>query len=383
MHWPLVILVAGGSVYLVLSLIAAWHYLASRRDEPSPDGAAESAPISILKPLAGADLDLESNLRTFFEQPYPQFEILFAVADANDPAVPIVRRLQFEYAQVDTRLLIAGEPPYPNRKVWSLDHLVRAAQYDLVAMSDSDIRVDRRFLSTINREFSNEYVDLATCPYRAVAGPRSLWSRLEAVGLNTEFIAGLLTARLLEGVKFAVGPTIVARKRVLTAIGGFDRLKDYLAEDFVMGQLAAGMGFGVTLSSYVIEHHIGAEDRAKNFRHRLRWNRSTRRSRPAGYVGQVFINPLPFAFLLPLAAPAWWPLAAACATLRFLTAFVMHHAVLEDRRLLSIPHLLLQDFLSLAFWLAGFFGNTIDWRGRKYRLNKDGTFTPCDDELSS
>ncbi|MBY0372491.1 MAG: bacteriohopanetetrol glucosamine biosynthesis glycosyltransferase HpnI [Bryobacteraceae bacterium] len=377
MHWPLVILVAGGSVYLLIALVAAWHYLGTRR-EPDQDQQPDAAPISILKPLAGADLDLESNLRTFFEQPYPHFEILFAVADANDPAVPIVRRLQFEYAQIETRLLIVGEPPYPNRKVWSLDHLVQAAQYEIVAMSDSDIRVDRHFLAAVNREFADEYVDLTTCPYRAVAGP-SLWSRLEAVGLNTEFIAGLLVARLLEGVHFAVGPTIVARKRVLAAIGGFDRLKDYLAEDFVMGQLAAGMGFGVALSPYVIEHHIGAEDRAKNFRHRLRWNRSTRRSRPAGYVGQVFINPLPFAFLLLLAAPAWWPLATACLVLRFIAAFTMHHAVLEDRRLLSIPHLLVQDLLSLAFWIAGFVGNTIDWRGRQYRLNKDGTFTPCDE----
>mgnify|MGYP002783807569 CR=1 FL=1 len=375
LHWPLVALVAGGSVYLLIALVAAWHYLALRRpSEEEPD----AAPISILKPLAGADLNLESNLRTFFEQPYPHFEILFAVADANDPAVPIVRRLQFEFAQIETRLLIVGEPPCPNRKVWSLHHLVDAAQHELIAMSDSDIRVDPRFLHEINREFANEYIDLTTCPYRAVAGP-SFWSRLEAVGLNTEFIAGLLTARLLEGVHFAVGPTIVARKRVLAAIGGFDRLKDYLAEDFVMGQLASGMGFGVALSPYVIEHHIGAEDRARNFRHRLRWNRSTRRSRPAGYLGQIFINPLPFALLLPALAPAWWPLSAACLFLRFILAFTMHHAVLEDRRLLSIPHLLLQDFLSLAFWLAGFFGNTIDWRGRKYRLNKDGTFSPCDE----
>lgn len=375
MHWPLVILVAGGSVYLVISLIAAWHYLATRRDDDAL--AVEPAPISILKPLAGADLDLESNLRTFFAQPYPNFEIVFAVADANDPAVSIVRRLQFEYAQVDTRLLIVGEAPYPNRKVWSLDHLVRAAQYDIVAMSDSDIRVDDRFLAAINREFANDYVDLATCPYRAVAGA-SFWSKLEAVGLNTEFIAGLLTARLLEGVHFAVGPTIVARKRVLPAIGGFDLLKNYLAEDFVMGKAAAETGFGVILSSYVIEHHIGAEDRAKNFRHRLRWNRSTRRSRPSGYLGQVFINPLPFAFFLPMIAPLWWPLAVACVVLRFIVAFVMHHQVLQDRRLLAIPHLLVQDFLSLAFWFLGFFGNTIDWRGRQYRLNKDGTFTPCD-----
>ena len=147
-------------------------------------------------------------------------------------------------------------------------------------MSDSDIHVTPDMLSTVAAEFADPRVGVATCPYRAVPG-RGIWSKLEAIGMNTQFLGGVLVARMLEGMKFALGPTIAARKSVLDQMGGFDRLKDYLAEDFVMGKFAAELGYRVLLSSYVIEHHIGSQSFAANFKHRLRWARSTRRSRPA------------------------------------------------------------------------------------------------------
>ena len=220
-------------------------------------------PISILKPLSGLDLGLESNLRTFFEQDYPAYEILFAVRSQDDPAIPVVESLRREYQRVPSRLMVTGDSPYPNAKVYSLELMLAAAANDLVVMSDSDIRVTPNLLKTVAAEFQDAGLGVATCPYRAVAGP-SFWSRLEAIGMNTDFAAGILVARMLEGMKFAVGPTIAARRRVLHAIGGFDRLKDYLAEDFVMGKFAADAGHGVILSSYVIEHHIGSTDLRHN-----------------------------------------------------------------------------------------------------------------------
>jgi ceramide glucosyltransferase len=365
----LAILAAGGFVYLALTVIAARRYL-SVPDLSVPAMPAAPIPISILKPLAGVDLGLEENLRSFFRQEYAgEFEILFATRTEDDPAVAVVRRLQAELPAVRSELILVGEPRYENAKVWSLEHLARAARHDVLAMSDSDIRVTPDFLRVIAGEFSSPRVDLATCPYRAVGGP-SIWSRLEAAGLNTEFIGGLLVARMLEGVRFAVGPTIVARRAVLEKIGGFAHLSRYLAEDFVMGQLAAEKGFGVILSRYVIEHRIGSEPWRANFAHRLRWNRSTRRSRPAGYVGQVFTNPLPWA--VALCFTPWWMFGAATVVVRIVAGVFLARGVLGGRwSWLTIP----QDFLSLGFWIAGFFGNTIAWRGRSYRLNADGTFT--------
>jgi len=227
------------------------------------------------------------------------------------------------------------------------------------------------FLRTVAAEFQDPKLGLATCPYRAVPGG-SFWSRLEATSMNTDFIAGLLTARWLEGVKFAVGPTIVARRKVVQSIGGFSRLKDYLAEDFVMGKFVAEAGHGVILSSYVIEHHIGSADFHHNIEHRLRWVRSTRRSRPLGYLGQLFTMPVPLAVILILLKPALWPLSAAAFVVRMAAAYMVSARVLHAR--LNWALVPLEDLIGFFFWLAGFFGNIITWRGRRYRLTRDGRF---------
>ena len=330
--------------------------------------------ISILKPLSGAEPNLESNLRTFFEQDYPSFEILFAVRSATDPAVAIVEKLRAEFPTVPSRLIITGEPSYANAKVYSLDHMKSAARYELLVMSDSDIRVTPGMLARIAAEFADPKLGVATCPYRAVPGP-GLWSKLEAIGMNTQFLGGVLTARMLEGMKFALGPTITARKSVLDEMGGFDRLKDYLAEDFVMGNFADALGHGVILSSYIIEHHIGSHGFLDNMKHRLRWARSTRRSRPKGYVGELFTMPLPPALLLAVWQPALWPVAALAVALRALSAWACAGYVLHDSLTLRYWWLIpLQDIAAFVVWIAGFFGNTIVWRGRKYYLYPDGRF---------
>jgi ceramide glucosyltransferase len=249
--------------------------------------------------------------------------------------------------------------------------MLSAAANDLVVMSDSDIRVTPGLLRTVAAEFQDAGLGVATCPYRAVAGP-SFWSRLEAIGMNTDFTAGILVARMLEGMKFAVGPTIAARRRVLQAIGGFDRLKDYLAEDFVMGKFASDAGHGVILSSYVIEHHIGSTDLRNTAAHRLRWTRSTRRSRPLGYVGQLFTMPLPLALLVCAVNQAWWPVLLLTLVVRLLAAYTVSARVLHaEINWLLLP---IEDVNAFCFWLAGFFGNTIVWRGRRYRLYSDGRF---------
>jgi ceramide glucosyltransferase len=361
--------VAGSIVYCVLTVIAARRYLAVRLpplDTPMP--------LSVLKPCAGFEAGFESNLRTFFEQDYPSFEILFATRTEADTAVPVIEQLRAEYPRVPSRLIFVGEPPYANAKVWSLDRMKIAAAHDVLVMSDSDIHAEPGLLRIIAAEFQDSRLGIATCPYRAVPA-RSLWSTLEALGINTQFLGGVLTARMLEGMRFALGPTIAARKSVLDAIGGFDRLKDYLAEDFVMGAFAADAGHGVILSSAVIEHHIGGHGFLDNLTHRIRWSRSTRRSRPAGYVGELFTMPVPPALLLLAWAPSWWPLCAAAIAMRAVSAWACAGWVLRDPLTARLWWMLpVQDVLAFAVWIAGFFGNTILWRGRRYKLNKDGTF---------
>ena len=367
----LLALVAGSLVYCVLTVIAAEHY-----SSVHPPQAEVLPPISVLKPLAGIDLGLEENLRTFFEQKYPEFEILFAVRDADDPAIALVERLSAAFPAVPSRLIVTGEPPYPNAKVFSLERMFSAAHHDLLVMADSDVRVTPSLLATLAAEFQDEKTGLVTCPYRAVPGP-GFWSRLEAIGLNTEFTAGVLVARLLQGMQFALGPTIAARRQALVDIGGLHALKDYLAEDFVMGKLVSELGWRVILSSFVIEHHIGDQPFASNIRHRLRWNRSTRRSRPAGYIGQIFTNPFPLALIFCAAVPAWWPVLFVTGVFRALAGWATASRVLDDpltaRAWWLVP---IQDVAGFVLWMAAFFGNTILWRGRAYEILPDGRFRP-------
>jgi ceramide glucosyltransferase len=239
-------------------------------------------------------------------------------------------------------------------------------------MSDSDVRVQASLLPRLAQEFQEESVGLITCPYRAVPG-RSLWSRLEAIGMNTELLGGVLVARMMEGMRFALGCTVAVRRSVLEHMGGFAYLQEFLAEDFVIGHRAAELGHRVLLSSYVIEHRIGSQGFAANLGHRLRWARSTRRSRPSGYWGQIFTYPLPWALLLWAAYPIAWPVVPLTLILRCAAATATARYVLRDpitqRQWWLLP---MQDVLAVLVWISGFVGDTIVWRDRKCTVLRDG-----------
>jgi len=365
--WLLSALVAGSMVYCVLVIIAASRYLHQKTPRPEP-----APPISVLTPLHGSEMGLEENLRSSFTQRYPRFELLFAFRRSDDPASPIVHKLMAEFPRVPARIIITGEPPYPNAKVFSLHLMQAAAQFDLLVMKDSDVRTGPEMLEAIAGEFQDTRVGMVTCPYLAIAD-RGFWWKLDALGLNTQFLGGVLVARMLEGMKFALGPAIAVRKSVLAEMGGIETLNDYLAEDFVIGQTADRLGHRVILSSHRIEHHIGGGDFWSNMQHRLRWVRSTRRSRPSGYVGELFTNPLPLALALWLWEPRLWPVAGAAVVLRAAAAWIAVSRVLRGSltvlQWLCVP---LQDMLSFFFWMAGFFGTTVSWRGRQYQLGRDG-----------
>jgi ceramide glucosyltransferase len=362
------VLLLGSLVYCVLVMVATHRYLAAKLPPPG-----SQPPISVLKPLCGNDEGLEENLRSFFSQEYPDFEVLLAVHLASDPAVEVAKKVMDEFAgKVRARLIVTGESPIPNAKSYSLNRLVREAKHELLVMTDSDIRVRPGTLARLAREFEAPRVGLITCPYRAVGG-KSVWSRTEAVGMNTELLGGVVVARMIEGMKFALGCTLAVRRSVLEAMGGFAYLQEFLAEDFVIGHRAAELGYEVLLSSAIIEHRIGSQSMLRNLSHRLRWARSTRRSRPAGYWGQIFTYPLPLALLLWAAHGAAWPVVLTTLLLRVCAAvatseFVVHDPVLRKQWWL-LP---VQDVLGFLVWIGGFLGDTIVWRDRKCTVLRDG-----------
>jgi ceramide glucosyltransferase len=364
----LAVLLAGSLIYCVLVMVATWRYLATKLPVA---GVAPS--ISVLKPLCGCDEGLEENLRSFLAQNYPDFEVLLAVHRESDPAVAVTKKVMEEFSgKLSVRLIVTGDSPIPNAKSYSLGRLVREAKHELLVMGDSDVRVQPDLLSRLAREMADPRVGLITCPYRAVGG-RSLWSRLEAIGMNTELLGGVLVARMLEGMKFALGCTVAVRRSVLEEMGGFAYLQEFLAEDFVLGQRAAELGHEVLLSSAIIEHHIGSQSMGHNLSHRLRWARSTRRSRPLGYWGQAFTYPLPLALLLWATLGAAWPLVLLTVVLRYGAALATSEFVLRDRLLRRQWWLLpVQDVLGFLVWIGGFLGDTVVWGDRKCIVLRDG-----------
>ncbi|HET9181182.1 MAG TPA: bacteriohopanetetrol glucosamine biosynthesis glycosyltransferase HpnI [Candidatus Angelobacter sp.] len=365
----LAFLLAGSLIYCVLVMIATNRYLSV-----VPPDLGATLGISVLKPLCGHDEGLEENLISFFVQDYPNYEIVFGVHRPDDPAVPVVQQLIQQHASksVRARLIVTGESPIPNAKAYSLNRLVREAQHDLIVMCDSDVRVKTDLLSRIAREFQNSRVGLVTCPYLAVAG-KSVWSRMEALGMNTELLGGVMVARMVEGMRFALGCTLAVRRNVLEAMGGFGYLQEFLAEDFVIGQRTAELGHEVLLSSAVIQHRIGSQTMLHNLAHRLRWARSTRRSRPVGYWGQIFTYPLPLSLLLCAVAPAWWPMLPITFCIRACAASATAVFVVRDPLFREQWWLLpVQDILGFLAWLGGFIGDTIIWRDRKCTVLRDG-----------
>jgi ceramide glucosyltransferase len=373
---PLLAASAGGLVYYLLAIVAT-RKLCKARVAAAPEVHASPA-ISLLKPLRGADPELERHLESFFQQEYPSFEILFAVRHESDPAVAVVERLIARYPRIPARLILTGEPPYANAKVYSLEKMAEAASAGILVITDSDTSVGKDYLLHIAAAFMPEQVGAATNLYRGVSGA-DLWSKLEALGMSTEFMAGVVVANHLEGMKFTLGPSMAIRRDCLRAIGGFAAMADYLADDFVLGQWASEAGYQVALLPYAVDHHATALGFTSSFKHRLRWNRSSRFSRPAGYVGQGFTYGLPWSLLLFLAAPFWWGGALLLTVLvaRLWMAYELGMSLLDDRdsprRFWLIP---LQDLLSFATWIGGFAGREIVWRNERYRLLEGGKFEP-------
>lgn len=373
----LIVTTLGGIAYYGIAIYAARKHYISCNSNPESQQPIPMPPISLLKPLRGADAGLVQCLETFFQQDYPTFEILFAVRQTDDPAVAVVQSLMSKYPQIATQLILTGEPPYANAKVYSLEKMTEAALHQILVITDSDSSVAPDYLQDIANTFSSPEVGAMTNLYRGISGD-DLWSKLEAIGMSTEFMAGVVVAEMMEGMKFTLGPSMAIRKDCLRAIGGFAAMADYLADDFVLGNWADQAGYRVALSCHTINHHATAMGFLASFKHRLRWNRSTRRSRPQGYVGQGFTYGFSWAALFCLLFPSPWSLAALLASLsiRFFLAWQLSR-LLKDRTALSRFWLIpLQDVLSFASWLGGFTGKEIIWRNERYRLLTGGRFEP-------
>jgi len=376
-----IIAVAGafsGVAYDVLCLWSAANFLRECRSERT-SATPGVPPVTLLKPLKGIDPGMYESLHSQCRQDYPEYEIILGVSDPLDPAVGLVERLRSEFPQRAIRLEVCSENLGANTKVSNLVQMIREARYENIVVSDSDIRVEPDYLRRVVGPLSDPGIGLVTCLYRGVAAP-TLGSRLESLGISTDFVPGVLVARQIEnGIRFGLGSTLAFRRRDLAAIGGFEAIADYLADDYELGKRIAGLGLKVELSDVVVETFLPGYSFAEFIGHQLRWSRTIREARRGGYVGLLLTFGL-FWSLVALVAShcaVWaWGLLALTACVRLTMAMVVGQGVLRDSHLLRWLWLVpVRDLLAVPVWLLGLGGGTISWRGRKFRL-KDGKLGP-------
>lgn len=328
-------------------------------------------PVSILKPLKGTDPEMYEALRSHCVQDYPEYEVLFGVTSADDAAAAAVERLIAEFPLRKIRLMLCAERLGANGKVSTLAQLVPQAAHEFLLVNDSDVRVQNSYLSTVIGQLTQPGVGLVTCLYRGVPAG-SIFSKLEALGISTDFMPGVLAAGEIErGLHFGLGSTLAFRRSSLAGMGGFEAIVDYLADDYELGRRISQGGEAVELSNAVVETNLPAYDLAGFWGHQLRWARTIRASRPGGYAGLLLTFTSPWAVAALLFQPRVWTgwLLAGALLARAAMAVVSAVFVLQDRGALRQLWLLpLRDFVAVAVWMGGWFGRKIVWRGEVFRL---------------
>jgi ceramide glucosyltransferase len=345
---------------------------------PSPVAARihEAPAVTILKPLCGAEHELYECLRSFCDQSYPRFQVVFGVSDGNDPAIDVVGRLQREFPSIDLKLAVDRRQHGSSRKVSNLINMMPLASHDYLVISDSDVRVGRDYLANVVSPLLDQDVGIVTCPYRG--NPRKgLWSLLGSLFINDWFIPSVRVAAMSGSRAFAFGVTIAVRRQVLARIGGFASIANQLADDYRLGELTRRLGLRTVLSDVVVETCVDEQGFGELVRHELRWLRTIRAVRPIGYTLSLITFGVPVAVAGSVLAGGTLP-ALALSGLTVAARVLLHFRVrgkaqAPARSLLVLP---LRDGLSLGLWVWGFMTRRVHWREDRYRVSSDGSVHP-------
>jgi len=376
LRFSFLIMAVAPLAYYLLSLYCVLDYFRGIRKLPAVDRSF-TPPVSIIKPVRNVDREAYENFASFCRLDYPEYEIVFAVADREDPVIPVIHKLQRDFPKCAIRLVTAAAHLGANNKVNNLCQSVQAAKYELVVMSDSDVRVDPDYLRNVVDPFSDPQMGVVTALYRGIPG-RSLASALEDLGMYTDSAPAALVARKLEGnMRFAFGWTMATTKRVLSEIGGFESMVNHHSDDFELGNRISQLGYRVELMRKPVVMVLPEESFGEFLNHELRWSIGLKNVRPLGYVGMLFTHGLPWTLVAGAVAisAGWGRLAVAYAlaylVLRFGVVWITAAWGLGDglvaRKLLLVP---VHDAISFVVWVGGFFFNKIVWRGSVYRVRK-------------
>jgi len=362
--------------------LCLWSAVSFLRERQAGEGARPTQPVppvSILKPLKGTDPQMYESLRSHCQQDYPEYEIIFGVSDANDPALQFVERVTAEFPERAIVVVLCSEKLGANTKISNLAQMLPKARYEHLIVNDSDIRVEPDYLRRVAAPLADPKTGMVTCLYRGIAGS-TLGSRLESLGISTDFAAGVLAARQLEnGIHFGLGSTLAFRRRDLETTGGFEVLADYLGDDYEIGRRMSALGLEVELSNVVVETFLPQYRLGEFLQHQLRWARNIRDSRRGGYIGLGLTFGIPWAVLALVFSrgASWaWALLGLVVALRAMLALTLGWTVLRDRQVFRLLWLIpLRDLVAMGIWLAGFVGHRITWRGETFEL-RNGKLLP-------
>jgi ceramide glucosyltransferase len=386
MFWVAMFGTVTSTLYCLMVIAAAVRFWVRKRREDRVETIFLPA-LSVLKPLHGMEPGLERNIESFFEQDYPEFELLFCARQESDQGLQLARRVGARYPQVAARYVTCGEPTakFHNAKVYSLAKLDSVATYSLFVTSDADVRVTKDYLRRMVQNLKDPRIGLASCVYvgttdgRAEGAARAgLSAQLDAVGKSVEMTSGVLVADMLEGTKFALGASMAVRKESFQTAGGFEELGQFYADDFVLGSRLAAQGVGVRMATHVIRLMVQDTPFGLSFRNQLRWMQSTRRSRPLGHLGSGLTFAMPFGLL-----GLTWGLLSGHAQvgvvwlmLMVLNRWLQAGAILRVlgdegwlRGMLLYP---LRDLLGSVLWLGSYRGDKFYYRGKIYTLKHGG-----------
>ncbi|HLN22481.1 MAG TPA: bacteriohopanetetrol glucosamine biosynthesis glycosyltransferase HpnI [Patescibacteria group bacterium] len=356
----------GGALYQLAAARLVRRFAAQAPAVPS-----RRPPVTVLKPLCGAEPGLEGNLRDLCRQDYPRFQVVFGLRDWDDPALPVVHRLSAELPDADLTVVVDPRPRGCNLKVGNLLSMLSRARHDVLVIADSDVRVPPDYLDDVVAPLADPTVGLVTCLY--VGRPNGgVWSRLGALGINHGFLPSALVARALGRRDGCFGATMALSRRVLDAIGGLEPLRDTLADDWSLGAAVRRAGYDIALAARPVDVVVAEPSLRSLWAHEIRWGRTVAAVDRGGYVASVVTQPVALAAVsAAIGGTAFLPVLALAASMRL-------WAVRDEERALALPRspvalVLLRDALSLAVFAVACCGRSVWWRGKRFRIRRDGT----------
>jgi ceramide glucosyltransferase len=373
------------SIYYWLSIYSSWKFFRSSRRAISQKGDDFLPPVSNIKPVRGIDPDAYENFASLCRQDYPEYEIVFCVGSEDDPAVPVIQQVARDFPQRSIRIIYGSGRSGSNDKVAKLARLVQEARYNVLVISDSDVRVKSDYIRSVVAPLQRPEVGAVTCLYVS-AKDTNLAEHLQSIGMISDFFPGILVARELDGVKFALGTTIATTKDHLKEFGGYESLENRPADDLLVGRLIAEQGHKIELLPYAVETVPDYRSVAELWHKRLRWIVVMRHMRPWGHIGLIFTFGLPWALAAIVAHPTLAVVAGYFGTyllLRFIMTWIVGIWGLKDQAVWNkLPLIVLWDAVAFAIWVTSFCRTSIRWRDGQYYI-RNGTLVPVASKAAS